>query len=704
MSARETLYGQLPAVYRRRDAERGEPLRALLAILDEQFQRVQADVETTWDNWFVETAEEWLVPYLGQALGLPVTRNVSAIAFSRRAFVANAIHYRRGKGTAATVELLARDLTNYPTRVVEFFTRMAWNEAINHQTSRQATLDIRSTIALERLGGPFDAAMRTAEVRRIASGRGKVNLPNLGLFMWRSQLWPIAGADAEAMGIPGTSAWWFRPIGGERPLYAPLETEVDPRAVADEASVPLALSRRRLWDQARRLGADMRWPFTIAIHGDAPAGHSTRQVRDDEIDICNLETIPATVNAGRAIVDPQRGALVLGANLVAGLSNVEVVTDHFIATPGNIGAGPWNRGEEVRSWLASWTSPPEARTVGYQVVVQREGTGTAIVNTLDDAVRGWNDFLTGLPDDAARGQALGLILVADSRTHLAPPARAIRMPAGAVLGVGAARLDDTMVVADSVRPLVRGTIRVQGLDRTASNRGELYVNGLMVDGRIRVQNGALQGLRVVSSTVLAPRAIDVEGQDGANAGLTVRLERSILTDVVTGGAFAGLDVTDTAVTGEVHAPLTPASMLASTVLGTTRCGQLNATSCLFDDLVTIEQQQDGCVRFSYVPVDSRTPRRFRCQPDLAIEEAAGTAAAALVRLRVRPQFISVDVHAPGFLLLDALTPAAIRGAAEDGGEPGCWNHLQHGLRLANLNNALPQFLRFGLEPGVFFLV
>ena len=170
MNERETLYGQLPAIHRRRDAEQGEPLRALLAIIDAQLQAVQADVETTWDNWFVETAEEWLVPYLGQALGVTVARDIGAIAFSRRAFVANTLRYRRGKGTPAMVELLARDLTNYPTRVVEFFTRMAWNEALNHQTGRAATLDIRATAALERLSGPFGEVGRTGEGRRIAAG------------------------------------------------------------------------------------------------------------------------------------------------------------------------------------------------------------------------------------------------------------------------------------------------------------------------------------------------------------------------------------------------------------------------------------------------------------------------------------------------------------------------------------------------------
>jgi hypothetical protein len=227
----------------------------------------------------------------------------------------------------------------------------------------------------------------------------------------------------------------------------------------------------------------------------------------------------------------------------------------------------------------------------------------------------------------------------------------------------------------------------------------------MINGRIQILSGTLQGLRLASTTVLAARSIDIEGDDGANAGLNLALERSIVADIVTSGAFASLSLTDTAVTGEVLAPLTAADMLASTVLGPARVSLLNATSCIFDDVVTVEQQQNGCIRFSYVAAGSRTPRRFRCQPDLAIDDAgADDEAAALAGLRVRPQFVSRDPHASGFLLLDPATAAEVRAAAEDGGEPGCWNHLQHGIRLANLVNVLPQFLRFGLEPGLFFLV
>ncbi|AUX23341.1 hypothetical protein SOCEGT47_038640 [Sorangium cellulosum] len=721
MSVRETLYAQLPAVYRRRDAELGGPLRALLAIIDEQLQAVQADIETAWDNAFIETAEESLVPYIGEALGLPVAREVRAIAFSRRAFVANTIGYRRRKGTAAMLELLARDLTNYPARVVELFTRMTWNESISHPTGRPATLDIRRTSALERLGGPFEEATRTAEVRRIASGRGTHNLPNVGLFLWRTRIWPLAGVTATSMSLAGQAAYRFSPLGEDRPLYAAIETETDPSAIATEASVPLALSRRRLWARARALKADMTWPFWIEVHGrDAGDAPVVRKVAPGQIDICDLSaiaTVPAEPAPDRVEVDPQIGRLVLGADFTAGLSDIEVTTGHFIATTGELGAGPWERDALVQEWLARWTGAPESRTVTFQVLVVRDGAGPDIVATLDDAIQQWNSLVAGLPDDEARSRALGLILVGDSRTHAAP-ATAIEMPSGAVLGVLGATWPEPpngappgrpkgQLAADSVRPIVVGDLRVRGAATTAENRGELLVSGLVVTGRVVALAGSLQGLRLVSATVLGANAIDVVTANADNAALEVHASRSILGDIEAAGAIGGIHLTDTAVTGQVHAPETAMTADGSTVLGACELGALSASSSIFAGLMTVEQHQEGCLRFCYVPASSRTPRRFRCQPDLALEEAtqAGDASvAALVPLRVRPRFVSADPMAPGFLVLAPDAAPELRGAAEDSGEPGSWNHLQHGIRLANLRNALPQFLRFGLEPGIFFLV
>jgi hypothetical protein len=291
------------------------------------------------------------------------------------------------------------------------------------------------------------------------------------------------------------------------------------------------------------------------------------------------------------------------------------------------------------------------------------------------------------------------------------------MPFGAVLGIFAATWPSSPdshgesvrkpgeMVADGVRPVVLGDLPVRGRETTAENRGELAVGGLALSGQIRVEGGSLQGLRLLSASVLGAHALDVTTSGGANAELLISLSRSIVGDVRAPNPVGGIEIEDSALIGTLEAPESTVTAHGSTVLGTTSVARLSATSSIFADVVTVEEHQEGCVRFSYVPVGSRVPRRFRCQHDLALEAAENDSARAeLVRLRVRPRFVSIDPHAPGFLLLHPECPLEIRSAAEDAGEPGCWNHLQHGIRLANLRNALPQFLRFGLETGFFFLV
>src|SRR5262245_31552020 len=65
----DRLYNLLPAIHRIRDAERGYPLRALLAVIAEQVNIVEADISRLYDNWFIETCADWVVPYIGDLVG-----------------------------------------------------------------------------------------------------------------------------------------------------------------------------------------------------------------------------------------------------------------------------------------------------------------------------------------------------------------------------------------------------------------------------------------------------------------------------------------------------------------------------------------------------------------------------------------------------------------------------------------------------------
>src|SRR6059058_4669146 len=110
----DRLYELLPVVYRQRDAQQGWPLKALLHVIGEQVGLVEADIAQLYENWFIETCEDWVVPYIGDLVGYrivheagepgdldtPQERQRTKILIPRRD-LANTIRYRRRKGTLA---------------------------------------------------------------------------------------------------------------------------------------------------------------------------------------------------------------------------------------------------------------------------------------------------------------------------------------------------------------------------------------------------------------------------------------------------------------------------------------------------------------------------------------------------------------------------------------------------------------------------
>ena len=65
----DRLYELMPVVYRMRDAELGWPLRDFLRVLARQADVLEQDIARLYDNWFIETCDDWVVPYIGDLLG-----------------------------------------------------------------------------------------------------------------------------------------------------------------------------------------------------------------------------------------------------------------------------------------------------------------------------------------------------------------------------------------------------------------------------------------------------------------------------------------------------------------------------------------------------------------------------------------------------------------------------------------------------------
>ena len=153
----------------------------------------------------------------------------------------------------------------------------------------------------------------------------------------------------------------------------------------------------------------------------------------------------------------------------------------------------------------------------------------------------------------------------------------------------------------------------------------------------------------------------------------------------------------------IKAPGATTDIQTSTILGPSSMRSLNASECIFADPVLVERRQIGCIRFSYVPEGSRTPRCHRCQPDLALQAAADPDQQASIRKRLTPQFTSTAYGDPAYAQLGLTCALEISTGAEDGSEMGVFSHLKQPQREINLHTALDEYLRFGLEAGIFYV-
>jgi hypothetical protein len=252
---------------------------------------------------------------------------------------------------------------------------------------------------------------------------------------------------------------------------------------------------------------------------------------------------------------------------------------------------------------------------------------------------------------------------------------------------------------------------------------EVTLNGLrIVGGTLRI-SGSLRRVRLVHCTLVPGLTLNEDGTPTSpsspslvleSAGTVLEIDHSIvgpirihpdaeatihgsIVDALNddGIAYAGLDG------ASAGAPLT---VFDSTIIGRVWSRELSeATNTIFlarlpvpDPAswtfpVRIDQRQSGCVRFSYVPPGSRVPRRYHCQP-----EGSDNAA------RVRPLFTSLAYGNPGYGQLSLRCAPEITTGAEDGSEMGAFHDNFAAQRESNLRVRLDEYLRFGLEAGIFF--
>lgn len=764
MIERSDVYRLLPAVVRERDAENGYLLQALLGLVSGQVELVREDIGQLWDDLFIETCRDWVIPYIGDLISNDALYDSSRVggaetaqmlftdlrgpslrapaAVRLRADVANTIYYRRRKGTLAMLEELARNVSGWPTHAVEFFQLLGWTQNLDHVRTRSGWADLRSPEVLDRAGGAFDELSHTVDVRPLSQLDGWMGVPKIGFFLWRLGSYPLARVPARPTGTAGR--YHFSPLGNPAPIFLNGSRPRSESGLSTELEVAGPI-RRALFDADLTAFRQQRPPPTRPAHTElyglpeAIAGDATEpypdasffiRVNDGSVPpafdpdatpenfqpqiICRrLDPWPTVAQrpGGKVIwVDVVAGRLLLGTGW-----NIQKVETFFrYGFPADMGGGPYER----RPWLLR----ADPGVTAYRVRRDPAADPTVTHDDVQAALDAWA-LLPGRPNTVIR--------IADSRTYdLTKP---ILLDNRNWLVIEAENGQRPVLQTPTAGLDVQVSVPAGATRRGAS----LTLSGVAVEGHVHV-TGDLGGFRLLHSTLVpgrkltqtgAPVGTDpslvVEAAGGLNRQLRIEVAFSILgsLDVPENADYVwlldsivdGLGGTALGSRGGGAGPRL--TIERSTLLGQVRAHELEASESIFTGLVRAERTQDGCIRFSYLLPGSKTPRRFRCQPDLGVEAALADALArkpnlsASARAQIRqhieawlvPGFSSLRYGEPRYCQLRLTSPTEIRTGAEDGAEMGAFNQVKQPQRESNLRTRLQEYLPFGLEAGVIYV-
>ena len=399
------LYELMPAVHRREDAGLAYPLEALLGIISTEAGHLQRDIAGLWDDFFIETAAEWAIPYIADLVG---STPLYPVTGSWRADVAGTISYRRRKGTLVMLEELAAAVTGWGARVVPFFEELEWAQHLDHlrrkpatapgRLDRVGTVNIGNVDAMDRLGGPFDNVVRSVDIRPFGAGRGRHNIKKIGFFLWRLRSNPLIGVEP----VPVTGhphGYHLSPLGNSAPIFTndrrqrgARPTEIDlpvpirrlallldveaAAAAGQAAAAESAANGQTAAEQAaaaaaagaasRYYGPDTERSLVVAV-GRSVGILADQAIPASRVTVCNLSTWRLPQAGKDVAIDPLLGRMTLAPSAEPGGGETVRIGYHygFSGGPGaDLGGGPYDR------------EPPTAGRLRRDRSTQRSGASS----------------------------------------------------------------------------------------------------------------------------------------------------------------------------------------------------------------------------------------------------------------------------------------------------------------------------------------
>jgi hypothetical protein len=257
----QRLYARLPEIYRTRDLEiarqhvspnasdadtlNSAPLFGMVRAIAGQVAAVRQDMDDLWDNFFIETCDDWVVPYLGNLVGTRLLAN--PVGQSNRLDVRNTVLWRRSKGTPTMLAALAAATTGWGAEFAEFFTMLGWTQNLNHsRPDRDHEANLVDPYPVSRIGHADDPMAHLVDLRNAAdldapptslahlsrpplgnagtgtetaATPGRYLPPRVGSFVRRLAIFPMRGVT-PAVDPEDSTKYTLDPLAREVPLYS----------------------------------------------------------------------------------------------------------------------------------------------------------------------------------------------------------------------------------------------------------------------------------------------------------------------------------------------------------------------------------------------------------------------------------------------------------------------------------------------------
>ena len=719
----DRLFELLPTVYRQRDLEEGSPLQMLLRVIAEQVNVVENDIAQLYDNWFIETCEDWVVPYIADLIGFqpvappdlddPPSAALEMVLVPRRE-VANTIRYRRRKGTLSLLHDLANAISGWPAMVVEFDQRVNVTQSLDHlHPGRGLLADLRSASSLDLVGSAFGRLSHSVELRELDSplSPGRYNVAGVGVLIGRLRSYSVTHSLAYCQEEVSDECFTFNVLGNDMPLFS--RGDADATSIDDPVKAfPVPIRRLAFSHESgpgkvahastHFYGQDKGLAIWAKGWSDCDPAQPIPASRILPADLTDWRYRPKD---NHIAVDPELGRIAFPPQQ---LPTGDVHVSYNYGAPSDIGGGEY---------------PRVILNAGSAVTVYEVGAGLEF-STIKSAHERW---LEEKPRYAA-------IEIADSgvyqeQVHLAlAPKQHLELRA-----------------ASGARPIILvkdvHASRPDAVTVSGGERSQFALDGIMIAGRGIHLSGPLETVTVRHTTLVPGWSLHHDGKPRRTEEPSLALEnltaRIAISHSILGGIqilqeSAEVDPLRVSIVNSVldaHHPgsfavSSPNRSIAEAVLRLRNCTIMGAIethsvelaeNTIFLGKVHVARKQQGCLRFCYVLEKSRTPRRYHCQPDLveqaALQEArtqdlGNEDAEALLHMeemRVEPQFLSTCFGAPDYYRLDESCAVEICGGADDQSEMGVYHDLFQPQRAANLRTRLSDYTPAGSNVGVIFV-